>query len=298
MQFNWRKWWKITRPHTLTASFVPVFVGTALAFQNGALNFYLLAAMLLASMLIQIATNLFNEYYDYKRGLDTEDSVGIGGAIVREGMSPQLVMALALILYAISVLLGVYICLKTTWWIAVIGAFSMLVGYLYTGGPYPIAYTPFGEIVSGLFMGPVIILITYYIQRGTINLQSFLVSVPIGVLIGAILMSNNIRDLDKDKEKGRKTLAILLGRENAIKFLAGMFIFSYLWVIFLVVTDYLYFWELLCFISIPKARQAVINFKGKKLPIEMMPAMKMTSETNTFFGIFLAWGILLSAVVG
>ncbi|NLT95866.1 MAG: 1,4-dihydroxy-2-naphthoate polyprenyltransferase [Clostridia bacterium] len=298
MTAKWKKWWRITRPHTLTASFVPVFVGTALAYQEGSLNFYLLAAMLLASMLIQIATNLFNEYYDFKRGLDTEESVGIGGAIVREGMSPRLVLSLALFLYGVSVLLGVYICLKTTWWIAVIGAISMLVGYLYTGGPYPIAYTPFGEIFAGFFMGPVIILITYYIQTGLLTLKTFLVSIPIGVLIGAILMANNIRDLDKDKEKGRKTLAILLGKEKAIKFLAGMFIFSYLWVFFLVLADYLYFWSLLCCISIPKARQAVIKFKGKKLPIEMMPAMKLTSETNTGFGILLALGIMLSTHIG
>jgi 1,4-dihydroxy-2-naphthoate octaprenyltransferase len=297
MPAKWKKWWKITRPHTLTASFVPVFVGTALAYQEGSLNYFLWGAMLIAAMLIQIATNLFNEYYDYKRGLDTKESVGIGGAIVREGMSPRLVLSLAFMLYALAVLLGVYICLKTTWWIAVIGGFSMVIGYLYTGGPYPIAYTPFGEIFSGLFMGPVIILITFYIQTGFITLQGFLTSVPIGVLIGAILMSNNIRDLDKDKEKGRKTLAILLGREKAIKFLAGMFIFSYLWVFFLVVAGYLYFWALLCCVSIPKARLAINKFKGKKLPIEMMPAMKLTSETNTLFGIFLAFGIMLNSTI-
>jgi len=297
MKTHWKIWWRLTRPHTLTASFIPVFVGSALSLQDVSLNYPLLIAMMTASMLIQIATNIFNEYYDYRRGLDTKDSVGIGGAIVREGVSPQTVLFLALLLYFISALLGAYICIKTTWWIAVIGVVSMAVGYLYTGGPYPIAYTPFGEFFAGLFMGVVIILISFYIHTGYITIQSFLVSVPIAILIGAILMANNIRDLDQDKEKGRKTLAILVGKEMAIKVLAGMFIFSYLWIIFLVIVDYLPLLSLLAFISIPKAYQAVINFKGKKHPIEMMPAMKLTADTNTHFGLFFGLGILLSSFI-
>lgn len=297
MQTNWKKWWKLTRPHTLTASFIPVFLGTTLAYQEVTINYALFFAMVIASILIQIATNMFNEYYDFRRGLDTKESVGIGGAIVREGISPNTVLFLALFLYFLSFLLGIYICLNTTWWIAVIGAFSMLIGYLYTGGPYPIAYTPFGEIFAGLFMGIVIILISFYIQTGFITLKSLFVSIPIAILIGAILMSNNIRDLDQDKAKGRKTLAIIVGRENAIKFLAGMFIFSYLWVIFLIILGSLSFLALLAFISIPKAYQAVNKFKGKKLPIEMMPAMKLTAETNTSFGFYLTIGILLSSLI-
>jgi len=297
MPINWKKWWRLTRPHTLTASFIPVFLGTALAYHDVSINYYLFLAMLTASMLIQIATNLFNEYYDFQRGLDTKESVGIGGAIVREGMSPKTVLLLALSLYAISLLLGVYICLKTSWWIAVIGALSMLIGYLYTGGPYPIAYTPLGEIFAGLFMGVVIILISFYIQAGYVTWQSFLISIPIAILIGAILMANNIRDLDQDKEKGRKTLAILAGRKNAIKILAGMFIFSYLWVFFLIARDYVSFWSLLALISVPKAYQAIVKFQGKKLPIEMMPAMKLTADTNTTFGFFFALGILLGSLI-
>ncbi|MGI6225980.1 MAG: 1,4-dihydroxy-2-naphthoate polyprenyltransferase [Peptococcales bacterium] len=294
---KFKKWWRITRPHTLTASFVPVFLGTCLAYQIVSINYLLFLAMILASMLIQIATNLFNEYYDFKRGLDTKESVGIGGAIVREGMSPNTVLSIALFLYFLSLLLGVYICLKTSWWIAVIGAFSMLIGYLYTGGPYPIAYTPFGELFAGLFMGVVIILISFYIQTSFVTLESFLISIPIAILIGAILMSNNIRDFDQDKAKGRKTLAILVGKENAIKLLAGMFAFSYLWVLLLIALNYVSFFSLLAFISIPKAYQAIIKFKGKKLPIEMMPAMKLTADTNTSFGFYLAIGILLGSFI-
>ena len=131
MKNKWQIWWKQTRPHTLTASFVPVFIGSVLAYGEGSLDYTLLAFMLIASVLIQIATNNFNEYYDFKRGLDTEDSVGIGGAIVRDGIKPGRVLTLALTLYFIAMLLGLYIIIKTSWWIAVIGAISMAFGYLY-----------------------------------------------------------------------------------------------------------------------------------------------------------------------
>ncbi|NMA02493.1 MAG: 1,4-dihydroxy-2-naphthoate polyprenyltransferase [Clostridia bacterium] len=293
MKNKWQIWWKQTRPHTLTASFVPVFIGSVLAYGEGSLDYTLLAFMLIASVLIQIATNNFNEYYDFKRGLDTEDSVGIGGAIVRDGIKPGRVLTLALTLYFIAMLLGLYIIIKTSWWIAVIGAISMAFGYLYSGGPYPIAYTPFGEFFSGLFMGIGIVAISFYIHTGFVTQEIFFIALPIAVLIGGILMSNNIRDLDGDKERGRKTLAILLGREKAIKFLAGMFIFSYLWCVYLIFIDYLPLWSLLVVLSVPSAYGAITKFQGKKLPIEMMPAMKLTGKTNTLYGLFYGLGILL-----
>src|SRR5690625_7885447 len=127
-------WWRLLRPHTLTASFIPVFVGTMIAYNDGALHITIFLAMLLAAILIQAATNMFNEYYDYVRGLDNEQSVGIGGTIVRDGVKPKTVLNLAIIFFLIAIIIGLYISITTTWWIAVIGAASMLIGYLYTGG--------------------------------------------------------------------------------------------------------------------------------------------------------------------
>ncbi|MFL6516590.1 MAG: 1,4-dihydroxy-2-naphthoate polyprenyltransferase, partial [Bacillus sp. (in: firmicutes)] len=216
-------WWQMTRPHTLTAAFVPVLLGTALALRYGKIHFGLFFAMLLASLLIQAATNMFNEYFDFKRGLDTAQSVGIGGTIVRDGIKPKTVLNLAFGFYGIALLLGIYICANSSWWLAVVGLICMAVGYFYTGGPFPIAYTPFGEILSGFFMGMLIILIAFFIQTGTVSSTSILVSVPSMILVGMIMLSNNIRDLDGDKENGRKTVAILLGKKGAIYLLTGMF---------------------------------------------------------------------------
>ncbi|MFD2446532.1 1,4-dihydroxy-2-naphthoate polyprenyltransferase [Bacillus sp. CGMCC 1.16607] len=290
---GFRKWWQLTRPHTLTAAFVPVLLGTALAVQEHTVHFGLFLTMLIASLLIQAATNMFNEYYDFKRGLDNEKSVGIGGTIVRDGVKPKTVLSIALSFYGLAVLLGIYICMNSSWWLAVIGLVCMAVGYFYTGGPIPIAYTPFGELVSGFFMGMLIILISFYIQTGMVDTSSVLISIPIFILVGAIMLSNNIRDLDGDKENGRKTLAILLGRDKAITLLAGMFIVSFIWVFMLIILQLASPWAAIVLLSAPKAIKATKGFIGKSMPIEMMPAMKATAQTNTIFGFLLSIGLFL-----
>ncbi|WP_053360374.1 1,4-dihydroxy-2-naphthoate polyprenyltransferase [Bacillus sp. FJAT-27251] len=289
-----QKWWQLTRPHTLTAAFAPVLLGTALAIEVTDINMLLFLAMLIASLLIQAATNMFNEYYDYKRGLDTEESIGIGGAIVRNGIKPGTVLGLALGLYGISILIGIYICMNTSWWLAAVGLVSMLIGYLYTGGPWPIAYTPFGELFAGFFMGMLIILIAFYIQTGTVTATSVIVALPSFILVGAILLANNIRDFDGDKEFGRKTLAILVGKKNAVKLLAGMFIVSYLWILVLILAGSLTPWLALAALSLPKAKAAIKGFRLGSNPLEMMPAMKATAQTNTIFALLLSIGLFIS----
>ncbi|CAA7600679.1 1,4-dihydroxy-2-naphthoate polyprenyltransferase [Acididesulfobacillus acetoxydans] len=286
--------WKITRPHTLTASVIPVFVGTALARRYGRTHLLLFLAMLTACLLIQIATNLFNEYYDFKRGLDTQASIGIGGAIVREGFRPRTVMAMALAAYVLSILAGVYICANSSWWLALIGLVGMLIGYLYTGGPLPIAYTPLGEIFSGVLMGGMFILISFFIQTGYVNKEALLLSLPTTILVGAINMANNIRDRAGDKASGRRTLAILLGHNRAVCGLGLMFAAAYLWIAALALRDVVSPWLLLVFLSIPKAAQAVFRLVGKHLPWEMMPAVKATAQTNTLFGLLLSLSLLLA----
>ncbi|WP_338788854.1 1,4-dihydroxy-2-naphthoate polyprenyltransferase [Metabacillus sp. FJAT-53654] len=290
---GFRIWWKLLRPHTLSAAFIPVTIGTVLALNDGSIKLSIFIAMLIASILIQAATNMFNEYFDYKRGLDNESSVGIGGAIVRNGIKAQTVLNLAIIFLSIATVIGIYICIMSTWWIALIGIICMAAGYFYTGGPIPIAYTPFGELVAGFFMGTVIILIAYFIQTETLSFTIFLFSVPIAILVGAILTANNIRDLDGDKENGRKTLAILLGRKNSICFLALLFIASYIITLILVFSGVATSWSLIVFLSIPKAISAVKQFIGKVRPIEMMPAMKATAQTNVQFGFLLALGLFI-----
>lgn len=286
--------WELTRPHTLTASFIPVLIGTVSAMFYMKVNILMFIAMLLSCLFLQIATNLFNEYYDFKRGLDTEDSVGIGGAIVRHGMKPKTVLQLALGSYSVALLIGIYICANSSWWLALIGVMGMLVGYLYTGGPLPIAYTPFGELFAGLCMGSFFVLISFFIQTNTINLQIILLSIPIAILVGAINLSNNIRDIEEDKKGGRKTLAILMGHQKAVYFLAFLFIISYIWITGLVLVGNTSPWLFLVLLSVPKPIQAVKGFLDNEIPMNTGIAMKATAQTNTIFGFLLFIGLFIS----
>lgn len=290
---NWIVWWKLLRPHTLTASFVPVAIGATLSLPSNQFHLSLFLAMLFASMLIQIATNMFNEYYDYKNGLDNEASVGIGGTIVRDGIPPATILILSQYTLGTAFLLGLYICLQSSWWLLPVGLSCGAIGYLYSGGPYPISATPLGEVVSGTCMGLIIIVISFFIQTGIVTGQSILVSIPTSILIGAILMANNLRDLDGDKQHGRKTVAILLGREAGTTCLMSMFILSYLWLLGLVVTGVIGPWTLLAVASLPKAVSATKGFRRNTSPEALMPAMVATAQTNTLFGLYLALGLLV-----
>src|SRR5690625_428684 len=287
--------WQMTRPHTLTATFAPVILGTVVAVHETKIDWLLFIAMMLACLALQIATNLFNEYYDFKRGLDTAKSTGIGGGIVRHGLKPQNVLATAFSLYFLAGIIGIYISMNSSWWLVVMGLLGMAVGYFYTGGPIPIAYTPLGELFSGLFMGTGFVLIAFFIQTNTISIQSLLISIPIAILVGAINMSNNIRDIEEDIKGGRKTLPILLGHKKGIIVLASAFVISYLWIVFLVVTGYISPWALVVFITIKKPYDAIQGFiKGNTEPKYMRVAMKSTAMTNTFFGFLLSTGLLIS----
>src|SRR5699024_10968716 len=189
-------------------------------------------------------------------------------------------------------ILGIYICIETSWWIAVIGLICMIIGYLYTGGPAPIAYSPFGELFSGLMMGTVIIGISYYIQTFDLNWEVIMISIPVAIFIGCILLSNNIRDLDGDKENGRRTLAILLGRQKAIIFLSILMLIAYSLTAGYIIAGLLPIYSVISLLSAISARKAVMIFLANTTNVGMMPAMAATARTNTIYGLLIGLSIL------
>ncbi|TDM18706.1 1,4-dihydroxy-2-naphthoate polyprenyltransferase [Macrococcoides canis] len=294
---GFKKYYHLMRPHTLTASFVPVLVGTACARYFTVIRMDMLILMLIACLLIQAATNMFNEYFDYKRGLDDHTSVGIGGAIVRNGMSPKSVYNLAVAFYIIAAIIGIYICANSSWLILLVGILCMAVGYFYTGGPVPISWTPFGEIFAGFFMGYVIIMITFYIQTGHLHAYPAIASIPISINIAMINMANNIRDRVKDKESGRKTFVILVGKTLAIYTMAALYLISFLAVFYLVFTKpYGSLFMLLVLLSFNLPIKAVRRFLHGNTPLELMPAMKVTGQFNTVFGLLFAIGLYIAGL--
>ncbi len=293
-----KEFFMCTRPHSYPASIAPVLFGAtyALGYESkfSILKFIL---FLLACLLIQAATNLFNEYYDYKHGLDKVDSEGISGSIVKGNLSPKEVMVGALVLYALAFLLGLILTFMTSIYVLVVGLVCMLAGYFYTGGKYPIAYSPFGEVVSGFFMGTIIIALSFYFQTGYVNADIIVVSLPLFIMIGAILLANNIRDLDNDKESGRRTYAILVGRNNAIKTMAGGFIIVYLLNVLFIITKYASWWNLLVFVTIPLAIKIIKGFSTNNHKKTMAPYMVLTAKLTIFVGFIMSLANILKYIM-
>ena len=289
-----KEFFMCTRPHSYPASIAPVLFGATYALgyeiKFSILKFIL---FLLACLLIQAATNLFNEYYDYKHGLDKIDSEGISGSIVKGNLSPREVMVGALVLYALAFVLGLILTFITSFYVLLVGLVCMLAGYFYTGGKYPIAYSPFGEVVSGFFMGTIIISLSFYFQTGYVNADIIVVSLPLFIMIGAILLANNIRDLDNDKESGRKTYAILVGRNNAIKTMAISFIVVYLLNVLFIVTKYASWWNLLVFVTIPLAIKIIKGFSTNNHKTTMAPFMVLTAKLTIFVGFIMSLANIL-----
>ena len=293
-----KEFFMCTRPHSYPASIAPVLFGAtyALGYESkfSILKFIL---FLLACLLIQAATNLFNEYYDYKHGLDKVDSEGISGSIVKGNLSPKEVMTGALVLYALAFVLGLILTFMTSIYVLVVGLVCMLAGYFYTGGKYPMAYSPFGEVVSGFFMGTIIIALSFYFQTGHVNADIIVVSLPLFIMIGAILLANNIRDLDNDKESGRRTYAILVGRNNAIKTMAVSFIVVYLLNILFIVTKYASWWNLLVLVTIPLAIKIIKGFSANNHKKTMAPYMMLTVKLTIFVGFIMSLANILKYIM-
>ena len=289
-----KEFFMCTRPHSYPASIAPVLFGATYALgyeiKFSILKFIL---FLLACLLIQAATNLFNEYYDYKHGLDKIDSEGISGSIVKGNLSPREVMVGALVLYALAFVLGLILTFITSFYVLLVGLVCMLAGYFYTGGKYPIAYSPFGEVVSGFFMGTIIISLSFYFQTGYVNTDIIVVSLPLFIMIGAILLANNIRDLDNDKESGRRTYAILVGRNNAIKTMAISFIVVYLLNVIFIVIKYASWWNLLVFVTIPLAIKIIKGFSTNNHKKTMAPFMVLTAKLTIFVGFIMSLANIL-----
>ena len=289
-----KEFFMCTRPHSYPASIAPVLFGATYALgyeiKFSILKFIL---FLLACLLIQAATNLFNEYYDYRHGLDKIDSEGISGSIVKGNLSAREVMVGALVLYVLAFVLGLILTFITSFYVLLVGVVCMLAGYFYTGGKYPIAYSPFGEVVSGFFMGTIIIALSFYFQTGFVNADIIVVSIPLFIMIGAILLANNIRDLDNDKESGRRTYAILVGRNNAIKTMAISFILVYLLNVLFIITKYASWWNLLVFVTIPLAIKIIKGFSENNHKTTMAPFMVLTAKLTIFVGFIMSLANIL-----
>ncbi|MDQ7828190.1 MAG: 1,4-dihydroxy-2-naphthoate octaprenyltransferase [Armatimonadota bacterium] len=209
-------WWRAARPFSLTASLTPVLVGVAAAHHDGRFDLLRALATLLGAVAIQVGTNLINDYYDYVRGVDEPGVVGPSGVIHQGLLPPEVVRRGGLVAFGVGAALGLWLAASAGWPILVLGVLSVLAGYAYTGGPLPLGYVGLGDLVVCLFMGPGIVLGAYYVQTRALGPTPLWASLPLAALVTAILVVNNLRDLESDRRKGKRTLATLLGRSGTL----------------------------------------------------------------------------------
>ncbi|MCW8847449.1 MAG: 1,4-dihydroxy-2-naphthoate polyprenyltransferase [Sedimenticola sp.] len=211
-----KHWLLAVRPKTLGISVVPVLVGTALAWAelNSVIWLPALAA-LIAAILIQIGTNLYNDAADFERGADTPDRLGPKRATAQGWFSAAQVKRAALISFGSAFLIGIYLAWVGGWPIILIGLLSLLAGYAYTGGPRPIAYSASGEVFVFIFFGLMAVSGSYYLQTNSLTAETLICAGAIGLLAAAVLLVNNYRDLETDERAAKLTLTHYLGRERA-----------------------------------------------------------------------------------
>ncbi len=288
-------YWRLLRPPTLTASVAPVLVGLGLALSEHTWRPAVFIAMLLASMLLQGATNMLNEYFDFTRGLDSADMVGIAGTIVRDRVQPKTVLRFAQLTIAAALVLGIFICASTSWWVAIAGLVCMSFMYLYSSGPKPISSTPFGEVTAGSVMGPGIILITYFTQTGRLTWVAIAASLPVGILIGCILLANNIRDIEHDRPGGRRTVPIVCGRAVAIRILGAAFASAFVIVGALIALGALSPWVWLSWAAVPLWLPLPRRFQRTRAPAQLQRIFADVSKTLLVFSTLYFIGLLIGA---
>lgn len=208
-------WLMATRPHTLPVSIGPVLVGTAVAFVEGRFRLGPSLAAAAGALLLQIGSNLANDVFDFEKGADTAERIGPPRAAQLGLLSPLELKRGMFVAFALATLVGVYLSLVAGPAIVVIGLVSIAVAIAYTGGPWPLGYHGLGDVAVFVFFGLVAVVGTTWVQTGALPMLAWIAAIPVGSLATAILVVNNLRDIETDRVVGKRTLAVVLGRSGA-----------------------------------------------------------------------------------
>ncbi len=206
-----KAWLLASRPKTLAAAAIPVLVGTAVALAHGAFAWLPALVAFLCAALIQIGTNFANDYFDHQSGADNEDRLGPTRVTQAGLIEPNSVKWATGITFLIAFVLGLYLVWVGGWPILAVGIASIISGVAYTGGPYPLGYNGLGDLFVFIFFGLVAVGGTYYVQALQLAPEALVAAIPVGLLSTAIIVVNNYRDLDTDRDAGKKTLAVRIG---------------------------------------------------------------------------------------
>jgi 1,4-dihydroxy-2-naphthoate octaprenyltransferase len=287
-------WFQAVRPASLTASAVPVLVGTALAadesFRPG-----LFVLALLGSMAFQAGTNLVNDYYDYVFGVDTSLSLGPSGVIQRGLLPPVAVLVAGLVAFALGAAFGLTIVAFVGVAVLPLGVASLLAGYAYTGPPLKLAYRALGELTVFVFMGPVIVMGAAYVQLEAWTWEAFLASMPVGLLVASILHANNLRDIEGDRAHHKYTLASLVGRPFADYELVALVLGAYAVALALIASGAVPVATLVALVSLPLAVRLLRRLAVSRDARALNAVLLGTVGVHLTFGLLWAFGFALDA---
>ena len=294
---NVRTWLTAVRPISFTASIIPVLVGTAIAADH---EFHpvLFVLALLGSVAIHAGTNLVNDYFDHVKGTDNAESLGQSGVIQRGLLSERAVLGGGMAAFAGGAVIGLVITAQVGWPILALGLASVAAGYFYTASPFSLAYRGLGEVVVFVFMGPVIVLGAYYVQVEAWAWAPFVASLPIGLLVAAILHANNVRDIENDRTHRKWTLAALAGRPLADYEYVALMLGGYGVVIAMTVAGAAPWPVLITLLTLPLALR-IVRFEARQTsPRALNLVLAQTAGLHMMFGGLLALGFALAVWTG
>jgi 1,4-dihydroxy-2-naphthoate polyprenyltransferase len=292
---NLKIWFLATRPWSFTMTAISVGVGGAVAALDGAFDVWLFLLTLVGAVCVHGATNLINDYFDYKSGVDrpgAPTTLYRPHPLVQGLISPRAVLWVSAGLYAIAAIIGLaLLALKGAGllWFILVGAIA---SFFYTAGPVKYKYLALGELAVFLMWGPVIVGGTYFVQRGSLSPDAVLISVPFGLLVALVLLANNLRDIDYDRSAGIATLGTLLGQQKTRVLYQGLILLAYLAIAIMIALKILSPWGLLVFFSAPVAFRLIRTLQ-REIPND---ADARTAQLDTLFGVWLIIGLILEKI--
>ena len=289
-----RIWLMAARVRTLPAAVAPVLVGTSLAIERAIFRPGAFLAALLGSILIQIGTNLANDYSDARRGADAEDRVGPVRVTAGGLVPPRQVLIATYVTFGLAVACGLYLVAVAGIELLIVGVASIAAGVLYTGGPKPYGYEGLGEVFVFAFFGVVAVTGSAFAQLEAWPWEAFVLSVPVGLLAAAILVVNNVRDMDSDRRAGKRTLAVRLGRERGRLIYALMVYGAYVVAPLPWLAGSLSPWLLAPWLTLPLAVRLVRTVREHADGPTLNEVLAQTGMLQLAFCLLLSAGVLAS----
>jgi 1,4-dihydroxy-2-naphthoate polyprenyltransferase len=290
-------WFWATRPFTLPASIVPVLVGTSLAFRDGHFDGLRFVLTLVGSILVQVGTNLVDEYTDHIRGGDQGKLLAPYKVIAQGLLSPHTVRTGAILSFGVATVIGLYLVVATSWPLVFFCAASLAVAYGYSAGPMPLGNVGLGQPLVFVFMGLLMVMATYFVQTATLTSQALLAALPVACLVTAILVVNDVRDVDEDRQSGKITPVSRFGAEFGLGTFLVLVIGAYVSVLLWVIANPALFPILLVLLALPKAMVTTRLIRSGDTRATLNQALRGSAQLHLQFGLSLATGLVISRFI-